>query len=410
MNIFKLGFRNIGRNRKRTLINAFTVGAAVMVILLFDVLREGQWNDVIENFIRMGIGHIKIQSMGYDREADRLPITNNLLLRNFSAIKERIEEIPEIKGVYPRLKAGGLISYGGKQSPVVINGLNLREEKEIALLTEKSVKGSFPGNGEYKVLLGKELSSLLGTAVGSIVFLYTRTTYETHNVIDLEVSGIYSIGFSDFEKINIFVPLDILQELVGTDGVSELTIILKDPEKTEMIVDSLRNKLSEFKVEVFPYSHYMEDILSVREMQESATGFIRGILLILALFGILNMMMVSTWERKKEIGTMRAIGYGKLQIVGIFISEGFWIGILGGILGAFIGLIGALLLQNLGIPIPQGALEGFNIPMSSHIYGKIMPVFFIRAFCLGVFTTVIASFPSAARAAFLPIIKALREY
>jgi putative ABC transport system permease protein len=198
--------------------------------------------------------------------------------------------------------------------------------------------------------------------------------------------------------------------LVGTDGVSELTIILKDPEKTEMIVDSLKNKLSEFKVEVFPYSHYMEDIISVRRMQESATGFIRGILLILALFGIVNMMMVSTWERKKEIGTMRAIGYGKLQIVGIFISEGFWIGISGGILGAFIGLIGALLLQNVGIPIPQGALEGFNIPVSTHIYGKILPVFFIRAFCLGVFTTVIASFPSAARAAFLPIIKALREY
>ncbi len=409
MNAFKLGFRNIGRNRKRTLINSFTVATAVMVIILFDVLREGQWNDVIENYIKMGTGHIKIHKKGYDRESDRLPI-NNLLLSDFSAVEERIKGMPGIEAMYPRLKAGGLISYRGKQSPVLINGMNLIEEKKFGLLTEKSVKGAIPRLGEYKVLLGKELSKLLKTDVDSIVFLYSRTTYETHNVIDLEVSGIFSIGFSDFEKTNIFVPRDILQELIGTNAISELTVILDDPKETEAIVDSLRSKLSSFDVEIFPYTHYMEDILSLRGMQESATGFIRGILLILALFGILNMMMVSTWERKKEIGTMRAIGYGRLQIVGIFLSEGIWIGLLGGLLGCFIGLIGALLLQNVGIPIPTGALEGFNIPMSTHMYGKIIPVFFTRAFFLGVFTTVIASFPSALRAAALPIIKALREY
>jgi putative ABC transport system permease protein len=409
MNVFKLGFRNIGRNRKRTLINSFTVAAAVMVIILFDVLREGQWNDVIENYIKMGVGHIKVHKTGYDRESDRLPI-NNLLLRDFTAVEERIKKINDIEAVYPRLKAGGLISYHGKQSPVLINGLDLTNETKFGLLTEKNVKGTIPLEGEYKVLLGKELSSLLKTGTDSIVFLYSRTTYETHNVIDLEVSGIYSIGFSDFEKFNIFVPLDILQDLIGTDAVSELTVILKNPKNTESIVDSLVNKLSEFDVEVFPYSHYMGDVLSIRGMQESATGFIRGILLMLALFGILNMMMVSTWERKKEIGTMRAIGYGKLQIVGIFISEGIWIGLLGGMAGCFIGLTGALLLQNVGIPIPTGALEGFNIPMSTHIYGKILPVFFIRAFFLGVFTTIIASFPSALRASALPIIYALREY
>jgi len=409
MNVFKFGFRNIGRNRKRTLINSSTVAAAVMVIILFDVIREGQWSDVIENYIRMGVGHIKIHKKGYDRESDRLPI-NNLLLRDFVEVEQRIKETPGIKAIYPRLKAGGLISYGGKQSPVLINGFDLIEEKKFGLLTDKNVEGAIPKLGEYKVLLGKELSKLLKSGVDSIVFLYSRTTYETHNVIDLEVSGIYSIGFSEFEEINIFVPRDILQELIGANGISELTIILENLRETEVIVDSLKSKLSAFDVEVFPYSHYMEDILSLRGMQESATGFIRGILLILALFGILNMMMVSTWERKKEIGTMRAIGYGKLQIVGIFLSEGIWIGLLGGTLGCFIGLIGALLLQNVGIRIPAGALEGFNIPMSTHMYGKIMSIFFIRAFFLGVFTTVIASFPSAFRASALPIIKALREY
>jgi putative ABC transport system permease protein len=409
MNVFKLGFRNIGRNRKRTLINASTVAAAVMVIILFDVTREGQWSDVIENYIRLGVGHVKIHKKGYDKEADRLPI-KNLLIRDFEEVEQHIKDISGIKAVYPRLKAGGLISYRGKQSPVLINGIDLIKEEQFGLLSKKNVKGSIPKEGEYRLLLGKEIVSLLKADLDSIVFLYSRTTYESHNVIDLELSGIYSIGFSDFEKINIYVPRSLLQELIGTNGVSELTIILKDPRQTEAIVDTLKNRLSSFGVEVFPYTHYMEDILSIRGMQEAGTGFIRGILLILALFGILNMMLVSTWERKKEIGTMRAIGYGKLQIVGIFLIEGIWIGLLGGILGVFIGLIGALLLQNIGIPIPAGAMEGFNIPMSTRVYGTIMPVFFSRAFLLGVFTTVIASFPSALRAAALPIIKALREY
>ena len=88
MNVFKLGFRNIGRNRKRTLINASTVAAAVMVIILFDVTREGQWSDVIENYIRLGVGHVKIHKKGYDKESDRLPI-NNLLLRDFEKVEQK---------------------------------------------------------------------------------------------------------------------------------------------------------------------------------------------------------------------------------------------------------------------------------------------------------------------------------
>lgn len=381
-----------------------------MVIILFDTLIEGEWNDVIDNYIKMGVGHIKIHKKGYDKNSERFPVTKSLLLYDSKDIEKKIREISGIKEIYPRLKIGGLISYEGKQIPILINGVNLPKERKFSAIRDKNVEGSIPENEEYKILIGKELSSILNSKVGDILLLYSRTTYETHNVIDLEISGIYSIGFSEFEKMNAFVPLQIIQDFIGAKAISELTIILEDPSKAEIFVDSLKNKLFSFDVEIFPYSHYIEEVISVQAIQKKAMGVIKGILLILAIFGISNMMMVSAWERKTEIGTLRAIGFGKCQISTLFLSEGFWIGFFGSLFGCFLGFVGSILLQNFGIPLPSGALEGLNIPIGTKMYGKIIPLSFLKAFFLGTLTTMIASLPSALRASNLPIIKTLREY
>jgi len=408
MDLFKLGFRNIGRNKRRTLINALTISVAVLVIILFDVLVEGQWNDIIENYVRMGVGHVKIHKNGYDKESERLPL--NLLISNATEISKRISSTPGIKDIYPRLKAGGLISFGGKESPVVINGVDLEKEEKIELITDENVSGNIPSKGEYGILIGNELASLLKVKTGDIVFLYSRTAFETHNVIDLEVSGIYTIGFSYYEKSNVFIPVDILKEFLGTSSVSEMTVMLKEAALAGVMSDTLIRKLAGFDTEVFPYYHYLPEVQNISSMQKGAMVFIRFILLLLALFGIVNIMLISVWERKKEIGTMRAIGYSKSQIMRIFLYEGFWIGVLGSLLGCLFAFGIGSLLENFGIPIPEQALVGFNLPMSTRIYGKMLPGFFIRAFLLGTIITVLATLPSTLRASFLTIINALREY
>lgn len=408
MEIFKLGFRNIGRNKKRTLINTLTISAAILSIILFDIIIEGQWSDVIENYVRMGVGHIKIHKKGYDKESERLPL--NILINNPSELTKKISNVPSIEAIYPRLRAGGIISYRGKESPIVINGVDLEKETKIELITEKNVKGSIPLQGEYGILMGQELANLLKLGVGDIIFLYSRTAYETHNVIDLEVSGIYSIGFSYFEKSNIFMPVDILQEFLGTSSLSEMTIMLEETKAVDATKDTLEMKLTGSGTEVFPFHHYIPEVQNISSMQQSFLVFIRFTLLLLALFGIVNMMMISVWERKKEIGTMRAIGYSKSQITRIFLHEGLWTGILGSLLGCLFAFGVGSLLENFGIPIPKQALVGFNLPMSTRIYGKMLPGFFIRAFFMGTIITVLATLPSTVRASFLTIVKALREY
>ena len=408
MEIFKLGFRNIGRNKKRTLINTLTISAAILSIILFDIIIEGQWSDVIENYVRMGVGHIKIHKKGYDKESERLPL--NILINNPSELTKKISNVPSIEAIYPRLRAGGIISYRGKESPIVINGVDLELEAKIELITEKNVKGSIPLQGEYGILIGQELANLLKLEVGDIIFLYSRTAYETHNVIDLEISGIYSIGFSYFEKSNIFMPVDILQEFLGTSSLSEMTIMLEETKAVDATKDTLEMKLTGYGTEVFPFHHYIPEVQNISSMQQSFLVFIRFTLLLLALFGIVNMMMISVWERKKEIGTMRAIGYSKSQITRIFLHEGLWTGILGSLLGCLFAFGVGSLLENFGIPIPKQALVGFNLPMSTRIYGKMLLSFFIRAFFLGTIITVLATLPSTVRASFLTIVKALREY
>jgi len=409
MELFKFGYRNLWRQKRRTIINLFMIGFAVVSILLFNFLFAGEKRDIVNNIVNFGIGHIQIHRKAYDKESGRLPL--NLLIQNYDEIISKLQTQKDIAGITPRLISGGLLSFGRKIAPVSVEGIDIENESNVSIISPEVVKGEFLKKGEYGILIGKELANLLEVKRGDIVFLYCKTALEANNLIDLEVKGIYDVGYSNFEKIKVFLPLGILQKLLDVKGVSGITIVLNKIDEVDKEKNTILSMLGGDKFEVFTWKHYAPEIEEIITLWDGSNAIIKFILFMIAIFGIVNTMLMNVWERKKEIGTLRALGYSRREIRTLFIIESFWTGVMGVLVGWVIAFAVGLYLQMHGIVIPMEAFQGMiNIPFGNVIYGKMCVSHFINIFIWGVIITIIAGLIPAVKASRMNIVDSLKEY
>jgi len=408
MEWMRLSFRNLGRNKRRTIINLLSIGFAVGFIILFDMVISGEQNDFVVNSVRLGVGDLKIHKRGYDKESLRHPLDR--LIKNPEDVITRIKSIPHIKEIGMRVISGGIISTGLKQSPITIFGVNPAEEKKVSMFYESIVDGNYIKSGTYSVIIGKKLTQDMGIRKDGIVYLYARTRAGANNVIDLNVNGIYNTGFSQIDERIIIIPLDIAQSLFDIRGVSEIVINLDRDNFAPEIKDSVKNRLMGMDLEVYDFSHYIPDVMDIMEMQNGVIKIFRAFLLIIALIGIINTMLMNVWERKKEVGTLRAMGYYRGEISRTFLLESVWTGILGSIVGWAVAFSIGLFLQFHGIVIPMNAMQGINLPMTNIIRGEMHLIQFINGAILGIIATICAGLIPAIRAARIKITDALREY
>ena len=397
MGKFKFAFRNLTRHKRRSVVNFLTIGSVVAMLIVMQILISGSQTDIIDNSIRMGLGYFKIEKKGYDEEAMKLPL--DILIHNGEDIVDTVKKISGVTGVSERLISTGILSVGAKRAPVLIEGIDTENEKNVSIFSEASVTGEYIKKGEYGILIGGELARLLNLEKGAMVFLYAKTKDKANNLIDLEVKGVYNIGSTQIERNTVFIPLDIAQVLLNTDGVSEIVITIANQEEMARIEEQLKHRLSSFDVDIFSWKHF------AAEMQ-----MFNFILLIMVIIGIVNTMFMNVWERKKEIGTLRAIGYSRGGIASIFLIESFWTGFWGALIGWFAAFLLGIFLVYHGIPLPKEALSSINIPYTSVVRGAMNFSQFMGAFLLGIIASVIAGVIPALRAGRMKIIDALREY
>ena len=408
MGKFKFAFRNLTRHKRRSVVNFLTIGSVVAMLIVMQIIISGSQSDIVDNSIRMGLGHFKIERKGYDEEAMKLPL--DILIHNGASIVEKVREINGISGVSERLITAGILSVGTRRAPVLIEGIDTENEKNVSVFSAASVTGEYIKKGEYGILIGGELARLLNLEKGAMVFLYAKTKDKANNLIDLEVKGIYNVGSTQIERNTVFIPLDIAQVLLNTDGVSEIVITITKQEEIARIEEQLKQKLSGFDVDVFSWKHFAAEIESMMSLQQGFLQMFNFILLIMVIIGIVNTMFMNVWERKKEIGTLRAIGYSRGGIASIFLIESFWTGFWGALIGWFAAFLLGIFLVHYGIPLPKEALSSINIPYASVIRGKMNFSQFIGAFLLGIIASVIAGVIPALRAGQIKIVDALREY
>lgn len=411
-NIFKLAARNLFRYKRRTLLTSMLITLGVVSVLLFisvsgsfKALMVGQITDSM-------LGHIQIHKKGYLASIDSLPLNRNLTGKQIDKVIQVLAGEDAVEAYSMRIKLGAMFSNFTETTNIRLNAVTpLDEIKTAPLLTDRILEGETAGlvkPGE--ILIPELIAKGMKVKIGDGIVLVANNKDGSVNGQNFMVRGILE-GISGPGGRDGMVHIDDAKTLlrIGAAEVSEVAIRLKDIDQLQMVFASLQEKLGSMKNQqgqpVFEV-HTWESIspfFNIAKMIDLMTFFIKIMLVAIVLVSIMNVMIMAVYERINEIGTIAAIGTLPNKILGLFVVEGFLLGVLGTAVGTAISLVSIAVMNATQISFDFGRQTGLLLSPTIGATDVILVVVIVIAIA------VLASLQPAWKAAKMDPITALKH-
>lgn len=397
MFLLKLAFKNLTRHRKRTLITASIIAAAIVIFLVFDSILLGLNEASYKNIINYSTSEMQIVKNEYWENKDNLPLDN--LIEEDQEFINKLSSQSVIEGYSRKLIFQARLNNGVDELPIKAVGVRGDEINRTLDLKSKIIEGEFFLNGEKYAVLGKELADLMDLNYGDYLTLLVRTKEDTFNTIELEIGGLLKTPNPEVNQNNLYLPLNIAQDSLNLDNEFSHLLV-----KTENNIDidkkaaNLENELKSINqdLKVVPWNDLTA--VSVMTAKQGANQMILGIILLLAAIGIINTVILAALERMEEIGMMKAMGMKRSEIIISFVLESTGLAIIGGILGCVLGALAIFFMHNYGIDFAalyDININEFGIPIIDKIYGEWKISSFLFVFIFSVIVSMISSiFPA----------------
>ncbi len=365
-----LAARNVARNRRRSLVTLAAVLLGVTAVLVLRGFIDGFIRLMVDDIVQGKTGALQVHTAGYMDSSDALLLEPNIPYDE--ALLARVRAVPGVTGVTGRIQFSGLVSNGVSQTMFVGRGLDMATEKQAVPRAGFDVLpgGRALAQGDHAhVILGNELAQsfhavtpaekarALAAKPSDVESLVDRVTLASSspkgraNSLDVSVEGL-SVSSLPFEnKRVVTVPLKLAQELLGLEGrVTELAVAVDDLRNLERIAADLRRELGP-QYEVHTWQELQPFVRDVISRQRFVMGLISVILFVIIITGIINTMLMSVFERVREIGTMLAVGMRRRQVLTMFLAEATLLGLLGGVGGVLLGSAIVRAIAARGIPM-----------------------------------------------------------
>lgn len=410
-----MGVRNVARNARRSFITGAMIAIGVAAIVFFKGYISGLQELILQSVVESRTGALQVQRFGYGAAQDLAPL--DLDLPTGAEIERQMHSVENVKDVAPRLRFVGLLSNGDASSTFIGLGIDPEKERVVCPLSptgsphgEGALSGNvtgpgFQGAGEDSVILASQLAIGLKLAVGDTVTLLAQTRAGSTDAVDVTVRGTISIPDPLQNKSVILVPLGLAQRLLHMPGrATAYAVSVRRRDAIDETVGPLSQALSGFqpKTEVHPWTDLEPYYRDVMTLQDEMLRIVTIILFTVALAGVINTMMMSVFERKREVGTLMALGFKRRAILSLFVVEALALGTVSAIVGAALGAVLIAISHHYGLPFPIPAVGTImNHPIQNPGYA----VFTIGVALVGV---VVAGLYPAYRGSRLSPVEALR--
>lgn len=393
--LFILAWRNIWRNKKRSLIIIAAIAAGLSCGLFASAVMYGMYESMINSTIDRELGHIQIHSLKFEDEkilTDTIP--------DYAKVVTQVSKLTEVKGISSRILIDGMCSSPTSSRGVRITGIVPDDERNVTTIQNQIVKGSYFDSGlSAEVIIGEKLADNLDVKLKSKIILSFQD-FEGNIVYSaFRVAGIFRTESSLYDQSVVFVKQSDLIGLFDNQEFShEIAIRLNSFKQ----VDSVYSKLSKAfpGLSVKDWKLLAPELKVYYEILDIQLYFFMGIILFALLFGITNTMLMSVIERIREIGILIALGMKRSKVFSMIILETIALSLVGGFAGLIIGVIIVQMVNATGINLALFA-EGLSQFGFSTILYPVLPLSFYPVITLMIIV-------SAVIAAIYPAIKAIK--
>ena len=407
--LIKLAWRNVRRNRRRTMITAMAIIVSVAMLILFNGLLTGFLGPTINNNVELETGHIKIYPRGYHEKAHTMPI--DMHVNNYNELILVTEEVSEVEYVTPRIKASGTLIANQASSIVIVNGIEPESDVKIRDLQKRITQGQYlAGNDTDSTILGASLADVLDVELNDELLLSSVAADGSVVNATFKVKATFRTGFPSYDRSMMFIPLSQAQNLFKLDDnkATEIVIAVDQPEQAKEVANNIVAKIEEegHDYEVLHWEQLAPELMQFVEMENGMLGIIALVVIVVASVGILNTMIMAVYERIKEIGVLAAFGYKRRDILLSFLLEGLMIGLVGASVGCLLGVGITQYLSIIGLEIPGAAVVEF---MDPNVYPRLSMYDVAYPFLLAVVITLLAALYPAYKASRMEPVEALRH-
>lgn len=327
----KIAWRNLWRNRRRTLITISSVLFAVFLSLLMRSMQNGSYARMVESTVKSSTGYIQVHGKGYWEEKS---IDHSFILD--PAREQSFRSHENVTVMIPRLESFALASSGKQTKGAAVMGTDPAMEDAASGLSARITRGKYLDKDDRGILVSAGLASYLKVDVGDTVVLLGQGYHGVTAAAAFPVTGIVEFVQPDMNNQLIYLPLALAQDLYDShDRLTSLSLMLEDPDKLNRTRDELAGIDAE-ALEVMTWKEMLPELVQGIESDNISGMFMLGILYLVVGFGILGTILMMTMERRKEFGVMIAVGMRRTKLAIITFLETLMIGAIGVLAGVIL--------------------------------------------------------------------------
>lgn len=393
MNLYSFAWRNLLRNRRRSLLAVLSTFLATLLVVAGNGFTEGFLDSMVRNYTKNETGHVSITTASYRERARFMPV--DTYIDNVDQACADIEALAKTGSILaaPRIHFGVLLSSGPFTKPAAAIAGDPEKEKSLLMLQKSLLPGGSYVDAPGTAIVGSVLAADLGLKVGDPLKIIATKSDGGIGFKSLKISGIFKTGTNALDGSVFQMRLDDAQAMLAMPGgAQQILVMLPDYRQAASWQGKIAATLSVHGysgLSVLPWTEigdYTKVILLASAVYSGMWFFIA----LLGAFIIANIMTMVVLERRRETGILMAMGMQPAKVMSSFLLEGTMLGLGGSLLGTVAGELFNLAFSKRGIDL-SSSLAGFSWPLDN----IIKPTISLSGVLIGVsFCTIAAALMS----------------
>lgn len=386
----KLAWRNIWRNKRRTLITVSSIFFGVLLSAYMTSMQEGSYDKMVEIVVKFYSGYMQVHHEDYWENKS----INNSFDYDESLVK-KLTAHPEVDFVIPRLESFGLASSEELTRGSAIFGIVPEVENRLTGIASKIISGTYLANNDNGVVIGEGLARFLKLNLNDTLVIITQGFHGVSSAGKFPVHGIIKHVSPELNKSIIYMELKTCQSFLGAENkLTSLVVNVADNDAMKRTLKKLKSEIQS-PFSVMSWEEMQPEVVQQIESDRAGGIIMKAILYIVIAFGIFGTIMMMIAERRREFGVMISIGMQKKKLAVVLFIETLFIGLLGILSGIVVSL--PLLLIQAQNPIPLTGetaklMEDFGF--EPYMFFSTAPeVFWQQAISVFVLTLLIGIYP-----------------